>query len=77
MNYPVPPKAHVSSCICIRRWLNRPSVKEGLIGRANFILLSTGECQGQEVGVGGWGSGCVGEWVRGGVGGGACWGLLG
>jgi hypothetical protein len=33
--------------------------KERSIGRANFICLSTGEHQGQEVGVGGW----VGEWV--------------
>jgi hypothetical protein len=31
--------------------------KERFIGRANFICLSTGERQGQEVGVGGWGSG--------------------
>ena len=35
--------------------------KEGPIGCANFICLSTGECQDQEVGVGGrhgvfWGS---------------------
>ena len=30
--------------------------KEGLIGRAHFICLSTGERQGQEVGVDGWGS---------------------
>jgi hypothetical protein len=29
------------------QWKERP------IGRANFICLSTGECQGQEVGVGG------------------------
>jgi hypothetical protein len=35
------------------QWKERP------IGRANFICLSTGERQGQEVGVGGWGS----EWV--------------
>jgi hypothetical protein len=28
--------------------------KESPIGLANFICLSTGECQGQEVGVGGW-----------------------
>jgi hypothetical protein len=33
------------------QWKVRP------IGSANFICLSTGECQGQEVGVGGWGSG--------------------
>jgi hypothetical protein len=31
--------------------------KERPIGRANFICLSTGERQGQEVGVGGWGGG--------------------
>jgi hypothetical protein len=30
--------------------------KEGPIGLANFICLSTGEHQGQEVGVGGQGS---------------------
>jgi hypothetical protein len=29
------------------QWKKRP------IGRVNFICLSTGECQGQEVGVGG------------------------
>ena len=33
------------------QWKERP------IGRANFICLSTEERQGQEVGVGGWGSG--------------------
>jgi hypothetical protein len=32
------------------QWKERP------IGRANIICLSTWECQGQEVGVGGWGS---------------------
>jgi hypothetical protein len=31
------------------QWKERP------IGHANFICLSTGKCQGQEVGVGGWG----------------------
>ena len=31
------------------QWKDRP------IGLANFICLSTGECQGQEVGVGRWG----------------------
>jgi hypothetical protein len=38
------------------QWKERP------IGRANFICLSTGERQGQEVGVGGWESVCVGVW---------------
>jgi hypothetical protein len=33
------------------QWKERP------IGLANFICPSAGECQGQEVGVGGWGSG--------------------
>jgi hypothetical protein len=37
--------------------------KERPVGHANFICLCTGEHQGQEVGVGGWGSGWVGEWV--------------
>jgi hypothetical protein len=32
------------------QWKERP------IGHANFICLSTGERQGQEVGVGGWGT---------------------
>jgi hypothetical protein len=32
------------------QWKERP------IGCANFICLSTGERQGQEVGVGGWGN---------------------
>jgi hypothetical protein len=27
MNYPVIPRACVSSCICIRRWPSRPSVE--------------------------------------------------
>jgi hypothetical protein len=31
--------------------------KERHFGHANFICLSTGELQGQEVRVGGWGSG--------------------
>jgi hypothetical protein len=42
------------------QWKERPN------GRANFICLSTGERQGQEVGVGGWES----EW-------GSVWGTFG
>jgi hypothetical protein len=38
------------------QWKERP------IGRANFICLSTGERQGQEVGVSGWGSGWGSVW---------------
>ena len=38
------------------QWKERP------ISRANFICLSTGERQGQEVGVGGWESGWGSVW---------------
>ena len=37
-------------------WEERP------IGLTNFICLRTGERQGQEVGVGGWGSGWGSVW---------------
>jgi hypothetical protein len=36
--------------------------KERPLGRANFICLSTGECQGQELGMGGWGNGWGSVW---------------
>jgi hypothetical protein len=36
--------------------------KEWPIGLANFICLSTGEREGQEMGVGGWGSGWGSGW---------------
>jgi hypothetical protein len=36
--------------------------KKSPIGRADFIYLSTGEYQGHEVEVGGWGSGCGRVW---------------
>jgi hypothetical protein len=42
-----------SSCICSRRWPSWPSLGREALGLANFIYLSTGESQGQEVGVGG------------------------
>jgi hypothetical protein len=65
MNYTVPPPpelmflaAYVSEDGLVgHQWKERP------IGRTNFICLSTGEHQGQEMGVGGWGSGWVGEQV--------------
>jgi hypothetical protein len=63
MNYPVPRRARVSTCICIRRWPSRPSVEreahwsERPIGLANFRCFSTGEYQGQEVEEGGSGGG--------------------
>jgi hypothetical protein len=46
-------RAHVSSCVCSRRWPSWPSLGRETLGLANFICPSTGECQGQEVGVGG------------------------
>jgi hypothetical protein len=60
MNYPVPPTptelmslaAYVSEDGLVgNQWKERP------IGHANFKCLSTGESQGQEIRVGGWGSG--------------------
>jgi hypothetical protein len=58
MNYPVPPLELVSLAAYVSEdGLAGHQWKERSIGRANFICLSTGECQGQEVGVGGWGSG--------------------
>jgi hypothetical protein len=49
--------AYVSEDGLVRhQWKERPIVC------ANFICLSLGECQGQEVGVGGWGSGWGSMW---------------
>jgi hypothetical protein len=62
MNYPVLPElvslaAYVSEDGVVgHQWKERP------IGCANFICLSTGERQGQEVGVDGWGSGWGSGW---------------
>ena len=44
--------AYISDDLVGHQWKERP------IGHANFICLSTGERQGQEVRVDGWGSGC-------------------
>jgi hypothetical protein len=53
----MPLAAYVSEVgLVCHQWKERP------IGLANFICLSTGECQGQEVGVGGWGSGWGSGW---------------
>jgi len=38
--------------LVVHQWKKRP------IGLANFICLSTGEHQGQELGLDGWGSVC-------------------
>jgi hypothetical protein len=42
----VAPRTRISSCICSKRWEERP------LGIANFICPNTGEYQGQEAGVG-------------------------
>jgi hypothetical protein len=62
MNLPVPTHTHthtqscVSSCICSRGWPTWPSMEGEVLGLAKIICPSTGECQGQEVGVRGLGS---------------------
>jgi hypothetical protein len=47
---------HVSSCICSRGWPSQPSMGGEALGPVKALCPSTGECQGQEVGVGGLGS---------------------
>jgi hypothetical protein len=62
MNYPVPPELVSLSAYVSEDGLVGHQWKERPIGRTNFICLSTGECQSQEVGVGGWGSGWGSWW---------------
>jgi hypothetical protein len=50
------PRAHVSSCICSRKWPSQPSLGGEALGLAKIICPSIGKCQGQEAGVGGLGS---------------------
>jgi hypothetical protein len=50
------PGACISSCICRRKWPSWPSLGGEALSLAKIICPSTGECQGQEVGVGGLGS---------------------
>jgi hypothetical protein len=47
------PGALDSSCICIKNGLVGHHWKERLTGQANFICPSTGERQGQKMGMGG------------------------
>jgi hypothetical protein len=46
----------VSSYICSRGWPSQPSTGGEALGLAKITCPSTGECQGQEVGLGGLGS---------------------
>jgi hypothetical protein len=50
------PKACVPSCIYSRGWPSQPSVGGEALGLVKILGPSIGECQGQEVGVGGLGS---------------------
>jgi hypothetical protein len=45
-----------SSCICSRGWPFQSSVGGEALGPVKVLCLSVGECPGQEVGVGGFGS---------------------
>jgi hypothetical protein len=45
MNYPITPKAYVSSCICSRGWPSGPSMRGEALGLAKIICSSIGECQ--------------------------------
>jgi hypothetical protein len=50
------PQSCVSSYICSSAWPSQPSMGGEALGLVKIICLSTGECEGQEVGVGGLGS---------------------
>jgi hypothetical protein len=58
------PRAQFSSCICSRSWPSQPSLGSEAPWSCKFICPSTGERQGQEVGVCGLES-RVGRWVWG------------
>jgi hypothetical protein len=50
------PQSCFFSCICRRGWLSWPSMGGEALGIVKIIVPSTGECQGQEAGVGELGS---------------------
>jgi hypothetical protein len=68
MNYRVPPRAHVSICIFLRRWPSRPSVEREA---GPFVLQTLSASVQGNARAKKW------EWVGRGVGGGAGGGLLG
>jgi hypothetical protein len=59
---PHPPELVSLAAYISEDGLVRHQCKEKPIGFANFRCLSIGELQGQEVGVGAWGSGCGRVW---------------
>jgi hypothetical protein len=62
MKYQYPPEFISLAAYVSKDGLVSHQWKERSIGRANFICLSTGKRQGQEVGVGGWVSGWGSMW---------------
>jgi hypothetical protein len=66
MNKPVPPRARVSSCICIRRWPIQPSLEREAHWSCKLYMPQYRGTPGPRSG-----SGWVGEW------GGGYGGLLG
>jgi hypothetical protein len=48
---------HGSSCVCSRGWPSQSSMGGEALGPVKVLCPSIGECQGQEAGVGGLGSG--------------------
>ena len=71
MNYPVPPRARVSSCICIRKWPSRPSLEREAHWSCKLYMSQYRGTPGPKSG-----SGWVGEW-GGGEGMGDFWGSIG
>jgi hypothetical protein len=60
MNYPVPPRVRVSSCICSRRWPSRPSVEREAHWSCKLYLPQYRGTPGPRSGSG-WGGGRVGD----------------
>jgi hypothetical protein len=58
MNYPVPPRAGVSSCMCIKRWPSWPSVEREAHWLCKLYLPQYRGMPGPRSG-----SGWVGAWV--------------
>jgi hypothetical protein len=58
MNCPVTPRAHVSSCICVRRCPSQPSVEREAHWLCKLYLAQYRGTPGPRSG-----SGWVGEWV--------------
>jgi hypothetical protein len=58
MNYPVTPGAHVSSCICFRRWPSWPSVEREAHWSCKLYMPQYRRMPGPRSG-----SGSVGEWA--------------